>query len=163
MLFRSAATSTSADADLLGGLDDNAASPDNDDNNNNNNNDDNNNTNNNNEAVADKPFEPSTYVPESDALLKWQEEHNKYLDEKSSKENQEQQELREKAGQTWDQMYAERQALKDTNAKANREAEDDFIKARDQALTSGETWERVAFFCDFQLSGEGRDTSRMRE
>lgn len=63
----------------------------------------------------------------------------------------------------WDAMYAERQRVVQANKAKNREAEADFVAARDKALTEGETWQRVAFFCDFQLSGEGRDTSRMRE
>jgi hypothetical protein len=45
----------------------------------------------------------------------------------------------------------------------DRDAEVSFVEARDKALTAGETWARVAFFCDFQLKGEGRDTSRMRD
>ena len=51
----------------------------------------------------------------------------------------------------------------DENKKRNRDEEDSFVKERDNALTQGDTWERVAFFCDFQLKGEGRDTNKMRE
>jgi hypothetical protein len=44
------------------------------------------------------------------------------------------------------------------------DAEASFVEARDKALTSGETWSRVAFFCETQLKGgEGKDISRMRD
>ena len=85
------------------------------------------------------------------------------MDEKAQKESEALQAQRDAAGDAWEKMYRERQEMIANTKASNREAEEQFVSDRDKALTSGETWERVAFFCDFQLSGEGRDTSRMRE
>ena len=97
------------------------------------------------------------------ARSKWQEEHNKFLDGKSAKEANENAHVREKARDAYDAILQQRQKLKEGNKKANRDAEASFVEARDKALTAGETWNRVAFFCDFQLKGEGRDASRLRD
>jgi hypothetical protein len=51
---------------------------------------------------------------------KWQEEHNRYLDEKTAKESDANMKTREKAREAYDQFLQQRQKLKDGNKKANR-------------------------------------------
>jgi hypothetical protein len=50
----------------------------------------------------------------------WQEEHNKFLDEKIAKENADAQRVREKAREAYDAFLQQRQKLKEGNRKANR-------------------------------------------
>jgi hypothetical protein len=102
--------------------------------------------------------------PTVNALDAWDVEHSRALDDKAAKENKDREAAIEAARAELDAFYADRSSSIGAKQDSNRDAEARFIADRDAALTSGEPWDRAAFFCDFQQRAEAaRDTGRMRE
>ncbi len=93
----------------------------------------------------------------------WQRKHQEELSKVSSESFAKQQEIRAKAEGDLKKFYEKRSANIQKGSNANREKEKAFLADRDANLDHGDSWERVAKFCDFQKQIGERDTSRMKQ
>ena len=119
-----------------------------------------------NDVIAEgAPSSGISFVEDSKAFLQWQETHEAELAKLAEVESTRAQATRDEALAWLEKFYAAQEKSKADAAAKNRKEEAAFVKERDQALSSGEPWQRAAFFCNFQLEGseDSRDTSRFRD
>merc|ERR1719317_201886 len=113
-------------------------------------------------AAADARLEQLKLEPEKIRI--WREENNKRLaekDEAAEKEKEEWLVQAKKELEDWDKSREEQLAK---TKEANRSAEEEFVKDRDNVVPGSE-WERVTKLCDFnpKATKGGKDLSRMRQ
>merc|ERR1711915_928829 len=126
-------------------------------------------------AREDEPQETSSYpepahspiptIPreEPEKIKIWREEQRIRLEQKDIAEEENKNELREKAKKELEDWYKQHEEQVAKTRQANRTAEKELV-ADTAKIEPGTEWERIAKLCDFnpKTSKSSRDISRMR-
>lgn len=99
----------------------------------------------------------------------WRERQDEEIAERDQHSSERKEEMIRKAEKSIDDFYASYNSKKERQIAKNKEDEQTFTQARDDALGKGTTWERIADMIELQDSRSktvakgSRDTSRMKE
>ncbi|PRP83902.1 clathrin light chain [Planoprotostelium fungivorum] len=119
------------------------------------------------EEPAYNSFAQTSSSYDDSPLSQWQDEHNKYLDEKARKATEKHDKIIEEARSATDAFYKKYDETKAKRKATNRKNQEKTVAERDQMLASAQsssnTWANVASLVDFKQVPVGRDTSRMKK
>ena len=99
----------------------------------------------------------------------WREKQQEEIAQRDSRSAERKEEMIRKAEKAIDDFYANYNSKKERQIAKNKEDEQAFTQARDDALGRGTTWERIADIIELQdsrsktVAKSTRDLSRMKE